>query len=69
MSAVIVKQRRDGWGNYRLYIVSDHGAQVSKLTGKKTVTMEDLKALAALGLEVRFLETVEVVGDAVELMG
>ena len=40
------------YGNDLIYPVKEIAGQVSELTGKKTVSMSQLKALKALGFEV-----------------
>jgi hypothetical protein len=37
------------YGNESIYITSEHKEQVSSLTGKKTISRDDIKALKALG--------------------
>lgn len=61
MNSVITVKRRDVYGNEVLYVTSEHAAAISKLTGRKTVTYNDVLALKALGFEFKlegaFLES------------
>jgi hypothetical protein len=43
--------RKSVYGEERLYIVGDDALVVSQLTNKKTVTIQDLKALDDLGVK------------------
>ena len=42
-------QRRNVYGNELLYVTSSHAHAVSLLTGKKTVSYTDIRALEQLG--------------------
>jgi len=48
---------RNVYGKQNIYVAGEEGEAIAKLTGKKTVTLSDIKALKALG------HTVEIVAD------
>ena len=40
---------RSNYGNEAIYVVSSHASAVRTLTGKKTISRQDIEALTALG--------------------
>ena len=53
---------RNNYGNEAIYIVSSHASAVRQLTGKKTISRDDIQALQDLGLMVETTApTLEVV--------
>ena len=42
-------EARSNYGNEAIYVVSSHASAIRTLTGKKTISRQDVEALAALG--------------------
>ena len=40
---------RSNYGNEAIYVVSSHSSAIRALTGKKTISRQDIEALTALG--------------------
>lgn len=49
MKNQIEVETREHYGTAHIYVTSDHAAAIAALTGRKTVTASDIKALKALG--------------------
>ena len=45
------------YGKELLYVVSEHCQSISQLTGRKTVCVEDIRALVGLGLGVSLADS------------
>ena len=52
MNRTIEVQVKEHYGSGYIYVVSEHQEYISQLTGKKTVSMNDLKCLVKLGFEI-----------------
>lgn len=49
MNNIIRIERRNVYGNDLFYCIDAHAPVLAKLTGKKTLTLGDMKALEQLG--------------------
>ena len=49
--------KKNVFGNELMYVEGEASLFVNALTGKKTVTLADLRNLKALGLEVEYKKT------------
>lgn len=55
MNNVILVEKRNVWGNERIYIKSEHANAIRNLTSKETIDQTDIKNLRDLGFEFQVM--------------
>lgn len=60
MNNVIKVQVKSHYGNEHIYIISEHNESIKSLTGRKTITRNDIQSLKELGFTFEVVNTINV---------